>query len=333
MSIVLISSSRHSLIFGLIIATGIGLSSWYLSEFIPRLGSVTLAILLGMLVGNLLLTPDTGIQGLEFAEKKLLPIAIVLLGVELQFLTLVSLGSVAALIIVISIATSIYVSIRIGALLGFSLHFSVLMGAGNGICGASAVAATSLAIDADESETGLSIGVVNLLGTVGIFLVPALIQFLTLTDLQGGLLIGGTLQAFGQAVAAGFSVNEDVGNIATIVKMGRVLMLGPMVVMLGVWIQTKQGGDRTHLAGVYFPRFILGFLVMSGVASLNLLPSAAVATVATSGDFLLVVAMAAIGMRIQFRTLLHSGVRSLLLGSCVSLIQTMVTALVIGLIA
>lgn len=325
---------QHTLWLGLLMVFAVGSLSWWLAQFAPRIGSVTIAIILGVLVGNIIFNNEAGATGGLFAEKQLLPIAITLLGVELQLMTLVALGPVAAVIIGISIATSIFVSVRIGKILGYSPSFSILMGAGNGICGSSAVAATSIAIDAEEADTGISISVVNLLGTLGIFLIPFVIRILSLSDLQGGLLVGGTLQAFGQVVAAGFSVNDEVGNIATVVKMGRVLMLGPVVVLIGTWMQSKINlakGEKSK-ARVKIPRFILGFFVMSIIASLNILPANILLIITTLGKYLLVVAMAGIGMRIHLKTLFRSGFGALLFGGLISLIQIIITLIVILLI-
>lgn len=321
---------------GILIVFAVGVLSWWAADFAPRLGSVTIAILLGVLVGNVLAASKTweaaSTAGAKFGEKRLLPLAIVLLGVELQLMALVELGPLAVVVILASIATALLVSVQLGAMLGYSREFSLLMGAGNGICGSSAVAATSMAIDADEAKTGISISVVNLLGTIGIFALPAVIRMLALDDVQSGLLVGGTLQAFGQVVAAGFSVNDDVGNIATVVKMGRVLMLGPMVVLIGAWVQShlpSDGGEGSTQTGVQIPRFIIGFFVLSIIASLNVLPPEVIHWLRTGGKFLLVVAMAGIGMRIQLQTLFKSGAGALLFGAAVSVIQIVLTLVVI----
>ncbi|MGJ3239045.1 MAG: YeiH family protein [Anaerolineae bacterium] len=324
---------RVTLFLGIVIVSLIGLVSWWLEPLAPRLGGVTIAIVLGVVIGNLFFNNNTGAAGAIFAEKQLLPLAIVLLGVELQLATLVELGPVAALIIVLSIMTAIIVSVQIGQWLGFSRSFSVLMGAGNGICGSSAVAATSIAIEAEEADTGISISVVNLLGTVGIFLLPAVIRLLSLDNLQGGLLIGGTLQAFGHVVAAGFSVGDDVGNIATVVKMGRVLMLGPVVILLGAWMQSHRPVDEKSKARVRIPRFIFGFFLMSLLASSNLLPPEWINVFKTAGKILLVIAMAGIGMRIQLRTLFRSGLSAVLFGGLVTVVQITITLIAIILIA
>ncbi len=318
---------------GLLLVFGLGVISWWLAQFVPSLGNVTLAIILGVIAGNLIFRPSiTQVAG-RFAEKQVLPLSIVLLGVELQLMTLVSLGPLALVIILISILTSLFVAVKLGAWLGFSRSFSLLIGAGNGICGSSAVAATSISIKADESETGISIGVVNLLGTIGIFFVPLIVHWVNLDNLGSGLLIGGTLQAFGQVIASGFSISPEVGQIATVVKMGRVLMLGPMVIAIGFWLQSKQGGRSSTGEGVYVPQFIWGFFLMSILASLNWLPDEVVSVIVTTGKFLLVVAMAGIGLNIHLRTLFRSGLIALLFGATVWLVQIAVTLVMIVLLA
>ena len=323
------SINRRSLLLGLIVVFILGSISWWLADFIPRADSVTIAIILGIVVGNIPINNQIGTLGGLFAEKKLLPMAITLLGVELKLVTLLALGPVAIIIIAISILVSVFASIYLGKLLHFSPKFSILIGAGNGICGSSAIAATSIVIDAEEADTGISISVVNLLGTLGIFILPAIIRLFPLADLEGGLLIGGTLQAFGQVVAAGFSVNDDVGNIATVVKMGRVLMLGPMVILFGSWMRSKLKNTEETPSKVLIPRFIVGFFVMSIIASTNILPSEILTLIKTLGKYLLVVAMVGIGMRIQLSTLFHSGISAFLFGGVISIIQIIITLILI----
>ena len=260
---------------GLALFIALGVLSWWLGTYLPRIGAVTLAILLGVVAGNALPLPEVCRVGGRFGEKRVLPIAIVLLGVELYLPLLLSLGLAAIVIISASIATALLFSLQLGRWMGFSREFSLLIGAGNGICGSSAVAATSIAIDADEADIGLSISVVNLLGTIGIFTMPLLLRVFQLDVFQGGLMIGGTLQAFGQVVAAGFSVGPEVGNVATVVKMGRVLMLGPVVVLIqSLFARAQPADNNTPVRAVRVPLFIVGFFVMSLIASLGILPEA-----------------------------------------------------------
>ena len=322
--------TKNPLYAGLLLVICVGLGSWYLGGLVPSIGKVTFAILLGIILGNVITRGQVVQRGGLFAEKKLLPMAIVLLGVELNLVTLVSIGPSAAVIILLTICVALVSSVYLGKLFGFSPAFSLLIGAGNGICGSSAVAATTLVINGDESETGISISIVNLLGTIGIFLAPFLIQLFRMSDTAGGLLIGGSLQAFGQVVAAGFSVNDNVGQLATVVKMGRVLMLGPSVMLIGYWVQSQRRKlGQTKGTNIRIPRFIIGFFIVSIVTSLNILPADVPSTVSTAGKFLLVLAMAGVGMRIQLRSLFRFGFKSVVFGALVSAIQIVMILFVV----
>ncbi|MEM6527872.1 MAG: putative sulfate exporter family transporter, partial [Chloroflexota bacterium] len=250
----------------------------------------------------------------------------------LQLIMLIDLGPLAAGIIVLSVVTSLLVSVYLGKLLGYPLKFSLLIGAGNGICGSSAIAATSSAIEADGDDIGISISVVNLLGTAGIFTLPAIVSLLNLGEIDGGMLIGGTLQAVGQVVAAGFSMNDTVGSVATVVKMGRVLMLAPVVIALASIVRSGNAEDGKSLNPLRVPLFIIGFFVFSLVASLNVLPEPAIGSIRTTGKFLLVLAMAGIGMRIQLQTLFRSGPKALAFGLGVSVVQIAMVLLLVLLV-
>jgi uncharacterized integral membrane protein (TIGR00698 family) len=323
------SDTKPGIWAGLVVVLVVGGASWLLAGVIPRLGSVTIAILLGMLVGNLLPNMARYAPGVTVAEKRLLPAAIALLGVELQLMLLIGLGPLTLGVILASVAVALLTSVYVGRWMGYSLSFSLLMGAGNGICGSSAVAATSAAIKAEGKDIGISISVVNLLGTLGIFLMPPLVALLGFNEAQGGMLIGGSLQAVGQVVAAGFTVTDTVGSVATAVKMGRVLMLGPVVILLGTLMSRRQNSSGQKAAPIRVPLFILGFFALSVLTSLGWLPETVVVVVKTAGKMLLVVAMAGIGMRIQLQTLYRSGPMALLFGAIVSTVQVIV---IIGLI-
>jgi len=290
--------------------------SWWLAQFLPSVGAVTIAILLGILVGNIVPNVSDYHSGMAFAEKRILPIAIALLGVELQLATLAELGPFAVIILFGSIGTAMWVSIRIGKVFGYTRRFSILMGAGNGICGSSAVAATGIALNSDEKDTGLVISVVNLLGTLGIFLLPTLVRLLGFGVTESGLLIGGTLQAVGQVVAAGFTLGDAVGSVAIVVKMGRVLMLGPIVILLFTLMSRRQSGGRAP-SSISVPWFIVGFAVLSVISSLGLFSAEVIDIIKVGGKYLLVVAMAGVGMRIHFLTLYRAGPKAFLFGALV----------------
>ncbi len=315
---------------GLCVALAAG-ASW-LAGFIP-LGAVALAIILGILTGNLMRPGAAFAPGIAFSEKHLLSVAIALLGLKLDFTLLHELGLRSVLLVIAGVAVTITVALAVGAALGLKRSFALLLGIGNGVCGSSAIAATEQIVGADQEEVGLSVAIVNGLGTVGIFLLPFLAHtLLKLTDLDSGLMIGNTLQAVGQVVAAGFSVSETTGQTATIVKMTRILMLFPLVFVLlyafagrAVKVAPKAGRPRV-------PAFIIGFVVLSLVPTFGLLPESWIAVLKTISHYALVTAMAGIGLRITFASILRNGRSALLAGAMIFAVQILFSGLMVRLL-
>ena len=312
---------------GLLVVLLVALLSQFLAKsVIPNIGAVTLAIVIGIVVSNLLVQGPAYTAGYDFAEKKLLPIAIVLLGTELQLQILIGLGLPTAVLILLIVTFTMLSSLLIGKLMGFSESFSLLMGAGNAICGSSAIAAISPLVEGQEEDVGLSISTVNLLGTFGIFLLPVLVGLFQLDDFTGGAVIGGSLQAIGQVVAAGYSINDATGNIALLVKMGRVLMLGPLALIVS-WQKSSASSDGDY--SIKVPPFIIGFLIVGLLASLQVTPRPLVETLRVSGKWLLLLAMAGIGLKLRLKTMLVQGPKALLFGSVIAALQIVVAFLII----
>ena len=315
---------------GVLLASIIGFSSRYLAEWIPNLGGVTLAIIIGLIISNTLEIDNKFASGIGFSSKKILALAIVLMGLKLELAVLGELGLEFIMIVIVMVFSSITLSYLLGRLLGVSKSFSLLLGIGNGICGSSAIGATAPLVAEKEEEIGLSIGVVNLLGTIGIFLLPLLTSLLKLSAPKSGLMIGGTLQAVGQVVAAGFSVSEKVGRLATVVKMGRVLMLGPIVLLLSFLFQQD---DSSQQKKVSIPPFIVGFFIFSLLGSLNLLPTSLVENLKTLSKILLTIAMAGIGLKIKVSDLTDQGPKALLLGVLIFIGQLSLITILISFIS
>ncbi|PRX31070.1 putative integral membrane protein (TIGR00698 family) [Orenia metallireducens] len=325
-------SSRWELIIqkipGLFLATVIALVGRYLATWIPNLGGVTIAILLGMVIGNFFDFDGNYGLGVRFAEKKLLSLAIMLMGLKLELSVLGELGLSAIIVIIIMVFSTITMGIIFGRLLGLSPSFSILLGVGNGICGSSAIAAVAPIVSKEEEEIGLSIGVVNLLGTIGIFLLPLLVHLLRLEEASSGLMIGGTLQAVGQVVAAGFSINDKIGRLATVVKMGRILMLAP-VVLLFTFSSSDNNSDSKGKFSL--PGFIVGFFIFSLLGSLGIIPETISNFLKSLSKVLLIIAMAAIGLKIKLSSLLKQGPKALIAGLFIFLGQLLLITFLIKL--
>lgn len=310
---------------GILVCLIIAVAAKLLSLYVPMIGAVTLAIIVGMLVGNLIKFQDRFNKGIKFSEKKILETAIMLLGFKLQLAIVGKLG-IKPLIIVLSIQTlTILTGVFLGKIFKFGKRFSLLMGVGNAVCGSSAIAAVAPVIKAREDETGISIGVVNLMGTIGIFLLPLIAGLLHYTATQGGLFTGGILQAVGQVVAAGFSLGEETGTLATLVKMVRVLMLGPIVLLISFFYKTSDVKRRIQI-----PPFIIGFVICSILATIFPNDTIFIPHLNIISKWLLMTAMAAIGMKIKFADLLRSGPKAILLGGCIFLVQILFMMLVLS---
>jgi len=324
---------------GLLASIGVSGIAILITEFIS-FSTATVAIILGMIVGNIFYTTfhaegSEFKSGVKFAEKDLLMFAIALMGINLNFTMLANLGFQTILIIVLGMIFTIFMGVFLGKLFGLNPKLSLMIGIGNGVCGSSAIAATSGIAKVKSNDIGISIALVNLMGTIGIFLVPALAHFLGFSDIQAGVLTGNTLQAVGQAVAAGFSISDEAGHYATVVKMGRVLLLVPLVLIL-IYIAKKEslnnGEEISQKGKIGVPSFILWFIFFSIVASLGLLPKELETLISTVSYYITLIAMSAIGLMIHFATIVKSAGTAFKVSSILFALQLMFSAFLINML-
>ncbi len=302
---------------GLLITIVIAIVAQLLSRYLHVIGAISLAIILGIVVGNLYKFEGIFGKGIQFAEKNLLLYAIVLMGFNLKLLELKQMGSSVFLIVLPTMAVTFGAALVFARLLGFSHAYGLLMGAGNAVCGSSAIAAVAPVTTADEEEIGVSIGIVNLLGTGGMFILPLLAGILQLSQMQSSYLIGGVLQAIGQVVAAGFSLSDQIGDSATLVKMLRVLMIGPVVMLVSLFNQSKGLGNKNK----FIPTYIIGFIICSVIGSLLPGDTLVIPYLRQLAKLLLTVAMAGVGLKIRFSSLLVHGPKALLFGVLINVVQ------------
>ncbi|MEA2073913.1 MAG: putative sulfate exporter family transporter [Campylobacterota bacterium] len=302
--------------------------------------TATIAIILGMIVGNYFYktfhAEDSEFKsGVKFAEKDLLMFAIALMGINLNFTMLANLGVKTILIIVLGMAFTIGMGLLLGKLFKLNSKLSLMIGIGNGVCGSSAIAATAGIAKVKSNDIGVSIALVNLMGTVGIFLAPFLAHLLGFTDIQAGVFTGNTLQAVGQAVAAGFSISDEAGHYATVVKMGRILLLVPLVLIL-IYIvkrENAKSGEVVEQKGkIGVPSFILWFVGFSIVASMGWLPKEVETVISTISSYITLVAMSAIGLMIHFGTIVKTAGTAFKVSSLLFALQLIFSAVLIGML-
>ncbi|MGX6978083.1 YeiH family protein [Vagococcus elongatus] len=294
----------------------------FVGEFIPQLGSAFIAIILGIVLGNTLLDhPRLGV-GVKFSESKLLEISIALTGVTLNLQDVMSIGWQGILFIMIQMTLTILFVYQLGKMLQFDKSFSLLMCAGNAVCGSSAIGTVAPIIEANEKDKGISITTVNLTGTVLMMVLPILTSwFYHHQTLATGAMIGGTLQSIGQVVAAGKLVNDDVTQMATIFKILRVVFLVAVAFAFSrmnlaegqsLFEKNKQQKSMTKQAGV--PWFIIVFFICSIFVTFIVLPTVIPHTAKAVSNQLEVIALAGIGMRVKFSDLIKEGPKSMLYG-------------------
>lgn len=308
--------------YGLGLCILIGGIATILAPYIP-IGAVAIAIILGILVNNLLKPGNIYKSGITLSEKHILAIAIALMGVNLNFLILRELSYKTIFLIMAAIAITILSSLIVAKIFKFSEKFALLLGIGSGVCGSSAIAATEQIIGAKEEEVGLSIAIVNFLGTLGIFLLPVIgSTLLKFSDINSGILIGNTLQAVGQVTAAGFSISEVTGQTATIVKMGRILMLTPIILFF-IFSNRRSGNtpQNTDAKTRGIPLFILGFILFSLIPTFGLLSVENIKLISAISKYALIVAMAGVGLKITFANILREGKEALRIGVLVFGVQ------------
>jgi len=307
---------------GLLAAIAIAVAAFFLAKFIP-VGAVAIAIIVGIIVGNVIKLGESFSSGIAYAEKTLLGYAIALMGIQLDFTVLSALGVKTLVLIILGMVVTIYSSVLLGKYFKIDSKFALLLGIGNGVCGASAISATSPIIKADKNSIGISIAIVNLLGTIGIFLVPFIALGFGLNDIDAGILIGNTLQAVGQVTAGGFSISETSGVSATAVKMGRVLLLTPLIFILIYMFHLKSSQENTK--GAKVPGFIIVFVILSLVSSFGLVNESIKDIITMASHILLVVAMAAVGLKIHFSNVKNDGKLALKIASFTFAIQILFT--------
>ncbi|CAM2153961.1 putative YeiH family sulfate export transporter [Pararobbsia alpina] len=311
---------------------------------ISRLGlsSLIIGIASGVLYGNVVreAMPESWASGVNFAARRLLRIAVAFYGLRISFQEIATVGvqglAVSATIVIVTLVAGTWLGTR---LLKLDREEALLTAAGSAICGAAAVLAFESTLQSKPHKSAIAVGTVVLFGTLSMFVYPALLRvgLIHLDTVGTGLFFGGTIHEVAQVVGAASAVSPEATHIATIVKMTRVLMLVPVLLVLTVWLARRDASNahgsshasshatvesaHAHAAGnhparrkIAVPWFAIGFLALVGVNSLHLLPDTAVHSINTIDTFALTMAMTALGIETRFAQIRQAGPRALLFG-------------------
>lgn len=278
-----------------------------------NLSSLIIAILLGMLIGNLIKLPDLVKPGLVFSSKTILRLAIILLGFKLSITDVSQVGGKGLLIVILTTATTLIFTLWVGKKLQLNRNLTMLIGAGTSICGASAIAAVAPIVKANEEDTAFAIATITIFGTISMLLFPLIYQILNLPELLYAVWAGSSIHEVAQVVAAGFAAGETTGQFATIVKLSRVILIIPVTIIIGL-VEIKRMKASTGTNELIIPWFVFGFLLTIIINSLNLIPAPIVDNIVILDGFLLTVAMAGMGLATNFQNMRKVGTKAFYLG-------------------
>jgi len=271
--------------------------------------AMLLALLLGIAISFLGEEGKT-VEGISFTSKTLLRLGVALLGVRISVDLIIGLGPQLITLVVVGVVATIIFGLCVARFFGHGWRFALLTAGSVAICGASAAMAISAILPKDDrSEQRLIFTVlgVTVLSTIAMVAYPILVHTLDISETDGGVFLGGTIHDVAQVVGAGFSISEPTGDTATLVKLIRVAMLAPVVLVASLLIRNfakspDEGGKPPLL-----PTFVVGFLILATLNSLNLIPANVTAFLSQASRWLLLTAIAAVGMKTNLKRVLAVG--------------------------
>ena len=328
------SSTARTVLPGVIVASAITIIAfmlaWLQEQFIDHaiLEPLVLSLILGLII-RMLWSPSPNIEkGIAFSGKQLLEFAIVVLGITLNLGALVDAGWKILASVLLLVSMTLLFGVAIGKSLGLNARLAALVAVGNAICGNSAIAAVAPVIRAKKEEVAAAIALTAVLGVGIVLALPLLVPLLNLSHERYGVVAGLSVYAVPQVLAATFSVSATSSQIGSLVKLTRVMMLGP-VVGLFAWIYREKGEGQTSSIQLskFLPWFVVGFFIFAAIRTAGLVPSALIEPATDISRILTAVAMAGLGLGVDVRTVRQFG------GTVVNVVLILTVLLVLSALA
>jgi len=315
--------NRPNTLSGLLFVALFATAATYIAEFsIFRtygISPLIIGILLGIIYANTLRNnlPKEWVPGILFSTKTLLRAAIVFYGFRLTFQNIEAVGMAG----IITSATVVTSTFLIGYFVGTKIlkldrDTTILTTAGSSICGAAAILATEPLLKCEAHKSAVAVSTVVVFGTIAMFLYPFLYKagFIDLDATGMGIYIGGTIHEVAHVAAAGNTLGSEIANTAVIVKMLRVMMIAPFLIILSIWL-AKTSTQKSEKTKITIPWFAVGFIGIAGFNSFDLLPHALVHTINNLDTFALTMAMSALGMETSFDKFKKVGMKPIYLAT------------------
>lgn len=330
----------QKLIPGVACAVFIALMAEMIANILPIhfISASVIALFIGMGINALLKTQNYLTPGIAFTSKRLLKFAIVLLGASLNLNTILQVGSMSVIIMIFTLATCFGIGHYVGKFLKLNWKMSNLISAGTGICGGSAIAAIAPVIEATSLDIAFAMSATFLFDMAMILLFPYMGHALGLSDAAYGLWSGTAVNDTSSVVAAGYAFSEAAGDFAVMVKLTRTLSIIPVVIIfsfINARVKRKESGIIEEKVSFLttirkiFPLFIIGFLLMATLNSVGVIPDVLSSAMKSASKFLMVMALAAIGLNTSFSDMKKGGGIAMLHGFIVSALVVIVALAVI----
>lgn len=300
---------------GIALAALIAIPAWLLGKAVPIIGSPVLGILFGMILA-FWKRPDFFNAGVQYTSKKLLQYSIILLGFDMNLFNVFKVGKQTLVLMSFTLTAAFVTAFVAGKLLKLDGNTKTLIGVGSAICGGSAIAATAPVIHADDEDVAHSISTIFLFNVIAAFLFPFLGHAFGMSDQSFGLWAGTAINDTSSVVAAGYSFSNAAGNLAVIVKLTRTLMIVPVTLVLAFYTSKKAAGSEKGSYSIVkiFPWFVLGFVAASIINTFLPMPAGMSSFLSQAGKFVIVMAMASIGLNTNLVKLVKNGAKPILLG-------------------
>lgn len=310
-----IQTIGQRLLPGLLLACAVAGLAWLIVQVIePLMGQVVLdplvlALLLGMLVRLVWQIPRRAESGVAFAGKTVLELAIVLLGASMDLRAIADAGVKLLAAAVLAVGIAISAGVVLGRRAGLTPKLAILVAVGNAICGNSAIAAVAPTIRAKQQEVASAIAVTAVLGVGAVLLLPLLVPLVGLSDYQYGVLAGLTVYAVPQVLAATLPVSVESGQIGSLVKLTRVLLLGPVVAIFAFLYRGEHEATARLSIQRFLPWFLVGFAAFATARTTGLIPTSLGEQLQDTSKLLTLVAMAGLGLSVDVRSVRGTGGR------------------------
>lgn len=294
---------------GLVLAAAVGFCGYWMEEAEATLAgtrvleALVIALLVGVCVRNFGALSEQFLPGATFASKHVLEFAVLLLGATIEIQTVVNAGWYLLAAISYGVLIGLAASYALGRAFGLPSRLAYLVAVGNSICGNSAIGAVAPVIKAERDEVASAIGLTAVAGVAMVVALPLLAGPLHLSDYCYGIVVGMSVYAVPQVVTAAFAVSELSGQVATLVKLVRVIFLGPVVVGTGLYMRLKGDHSGTVHRSQVVPWFVVGFFALLALRSAGALPDASVSSAGILSRVLTIVAIAGLGLSVDLRAL------------------------------